>query len=112
MPRYRELNPGYFAIIFFPFHYGVMYGGIGHGSMMLVISLLLIIFEKKFEAMRREKTINEMLDMVHGGRYILLLMALFTVYCVTIYNDVTSLPIQAYGSNYSLVDNASILSMF
>jgi len=35
VPRYREANPAYFATIFFPFLFGVMFGDIGHGSMLL-----------------------------------------------------------------------------
>ena len=31
IPNYREINPGFFTIVTFPFLFGVMFGNIGHG---------------------------------------------------------------------------------
>ena len=36
-----------YAIITFPFLFGVMFGDMGHGLMMLIFASVLIIFEKK-----------------------------------------------------------------
>jgi V-type H+-transporting ATPase subunit a len=33
VPRYKEVNPGLFTLISFPFLFGVMYGDIGHGQL-------------------------------------------------------------------------------
>lgn len=38
IPRYREINPGIFTIITFPFLFAVMYGDIGHGLLLLAFS--------------------------------------------------------------------------
>ena len=45
IPRYKESNPGLFTIITFPFLFGVMFGDIGHGSLLLIFTLYL--FYKK-----------------------------------------------------------------
>ena len=42
IPRYQEINPGYFTIITFPFLFGVMYGDIGHGLILLLFLGLLL----------------------------------------------------------------------
>jgi len=47
---YREVNPGPFAIITFPFIFAVMFGDLGHGFLMLIAGLYLVINEKKFLA--------------------------------------------------------------
>merc|ERR1719273_15398 len=38
--------------------------------------------------------------MVFGGRYMLILMGLFAMYCGIIYNDCASMPLDIYGSRY------------
>ena len=39
IPHYREINPGYFTIITFPFLFGVMFGDIGHGLVVFMVYL-------------------------------------------------------------------------
>ena len=41
VPRYQEANPALFTAVTFPFLFGVMYGDIGHGSILLLGSLYL-----------------------------------------------------------------------
>lgn len=44
VPSYKEINPAVYTIISFPFLFGVMYGDVGHGSVLLAISVFLICF--------------------------------------------------------------------
>ena len=39
IPRYREINPAIFNIVFFPFLFGVMFGDIGHGIIILLFAM-------------------------------------------------------------------------
>ena len=87
IPRYREINPGYFTIITFPFLFGVMFGDIGHGSILLIFAIYLCLFNDKLS---KSKSI---LKPVLFTRYFLLLMGFFAVYCGLLYNDFMSIPL-------------------
>ncbi len=50
MPRYREANPALFTIITFPFLFGMMYGDVGHGSLLCLFGCYLIWNEKELAA--------------------------------------------------------------
>ena len=43
VPRYREINPGLFTIITFPFMFGVMFGDIEHGGLLTLLGLWLVL---------------------------------------------------------------------
>ena len=66
VPRYGELNPAVFTIITFPFLFGVMFGDVGHGLLILVFALYFVRNEPYFEAMR---DMDEMLAYAWHGRY-------------------------------------------
>ena len=95
IPRYREINPGYFTIITFPFLFGIMYGDIGHGLILLLFALYLCIFNKSLS--------KGSLKGFLFARYFLLLMGIFATYCGLLYNDFLSIPVDA-GSCYDRVD--------
>ena len=65
VPRYGELNPAVFTIITFPFLFGVMFGDVGHGLLILVFALYFVRNEPYFEAMR---DMDEMLAYAWHGR--------------------------------------------
>lgn len=50
--RYQEANPAPFSIITFPFLFAVMFGDCGHGLLMFLGALSLVILERKFEKQR------------------------------------------------------------
>ena len=95
IPRYREINPGYFTIITFPFLFGVMYGDIGHGLVLLIFGIYLCVFNEKIS---KSKSI---LKPALFARYFLVLMGFFAVYCGFLYNDFLSIPFN-FKSCYKL----------
>jgi len=44
---YQEVNPGLFAIITFPFLFAVMFGDIGHGTLIFLAAVYMILAEKR-----------------------------------------------------------------
>jgi V-type H+-transporting ATPase subunit a len=47
VPSYMEANPAIFTCVSFPFLFGVMFGDIGHGSLIFFIALSLFIFKDR-----------------------------------------------------------------
>lgn len=94
--RYKEINPGVFTIVTFPYLFGMMYGDIGHGILLLLVSLFFIY---KGLHWRAEK-LNEMVQMLFGGRYLLLLMSLFAIYMGLLYNDFMGFSLNLFRSGY------------
>lgn len=91
--RYREMNPTVFTIVTFPFLFAVMFGDIGHGLLMLMFALYLVLSEKKLE----KSVKNDMVEMAFGGRYMILLMSIFSIYTGFLYNEVFSIPATFFG---------------
>jgi len=96
--RYREVNPAVFTIVTFPFEFGIMFGDVGHGILLLLGAFFFIYMERHWEG----KRINEMFQMIYNGRYQLLLMALFSIYIGSLYNELFALPMN-FGSNWNVV---------
>lgn len=97
MARYKEVNPGVFTIITFPYLFGMMYGDIGHGMLLLGVSLFLIIKGRHWN----EDALNEMIQLLYGGRYLLLLMSLFAIYMGMLYNDFMGFSLNLFSSSYT-----------
>ena len=78
---YREINPALFTIISFPFLFGVMFGDMGHGVIMgssWFMALIAAFMIWKERQMLADKKMNEMVKMLFGGRYIIILMGIFS----------------------------------
>uniref|UniRef100_A0A8C4HVI0 V-type proton ATPase subunit a n=1 Tax=Dicentrarchus labrax TaxID=13489 RepID=A0A8C4HVI0_DICLA len=97
--NYREINPAPYTIITFPFLFAVMFGDMGHGVLMTCVALYLVIRESRLLS---QKSDNEMFNMVFAGRYIILLMGIFSIYTGIIYNDCFSKSLNMFGSGWSV----------
>lgn len=91
--RYQEVNPGVFTIVTFPFLFAVMFGDWGHGICLLLATLVYIFKEKKLSGQK----LGDITEMTFGGRYVILMMALFSIYTGLIYNEFFSVPFELFG---------------
>ncbi|XP_047907771.1 V-type proton ATPase 116 kDa subunit a 1 isoform X3 [Anser cygnoides] len=96
---YREINPAPYTIITFPFLFAVMFGDFGHGILMTLIAVWMVFRESRILS---QKSDNEMFNTVFSGRYIILLMGLFSTYTGLIYNDCFSKSLNMFGSSWSV----------
>ncbi|KAL3850748.1 hypothetical protein ACJIZ3_012630 [Penstemon smallii] len=93
--KYQEANPAVYTIITFPFLFAVMFGDWGHGICLLLGALYLVSREKKLGSQK----LGSFMEMLFGGRYVLLLMSLFSIYCGLIYNEFFSVPFHIFGNS-------------
>mmetsp|Transcript_57520 Transcript_57520/g.66005 ORF Transcript_57520/g.66005 Transcript_57520/m.66005 type:complete len:789 (-) Transcript_57520:339-2705(-) len=98
--RYKEVNPGVFTIITFPYLFGIMYGDVGHGLILTLFAAFLIFMEKSWEG----KPLNEIFAMIFGGRYLLFAMGIFATYIGLLYNDMFGFSTELFTSGYTWPD--------
>ncbi|EFC40495.1 vacuolar proton translocating ATPase [Naegleria gruberi] len=97
IPDYKEMNPAVAAVILFPFLFAVMFGDFGHGILLAAAAIAMVVFEKKLKPIAEN---SELLAMVFQGRYILVLMGLFSIYTGFLYNDGLGLAVDIFPSAY------------
>ncbi|KIM30944.1 hypothetical protein M408DRAFT_327857 [Serendipita vermifera MAFF 305830] len=83
---YQEVNPALFATITFPFLFAVMFGDLGHAILMTTAATLMILFERKLA----KADTGEIIGTFFYGRYIILLMGIFSMFTGLMYNDIFS----------------------
>ena len=88
VPRYKEANPGLFTTVTFPFLFGVMFGDIGHGGIVMAFGLALLLRPHWFP------------KALQNVKYLMFAMGFFAFYCGFIYNDFFAVPLISQPSCY------------
>ena len=91
-PKYKEINPTVFNIVTFPFLFGIMFGDIGHGGLLLLVSIYICLQGDCHD--------SQIIKSAFKIRYMLLMMGFFAFYCGLIYNDMLSLPLDIFETCY------------
>jgi len=91
LPNYQEANAALFTVVTFPFLFGVMFGDVGHGLMVLLIGIL---------AVWKADDIKFSIPTLYVARYMLFMMGLFAVYVGFLYNDAFSLGVNLFASHW------------
>ncbi|KAK3624467.1 H(+)-transporting V0 sector ATPase subunit a [Elasticomyces elasticus] len=92
--KYTEVNPGLPTIVTFPFLFAVMFGDFGHGAIMALAALAMIYWEKPLQRGKQD----ELFGMAFYGRYIMLMMGVFSMYTGLIYCDAFSKELSLFPS--------------
>ena len=98
VPNYQEANPALFTIITFPFLFGVMFGDILHGGIVLAFGIFMCI---NSEQMPKDSIFTP----VKPFRYLILLMGIFAVYAGVMYSDFMAVGVDFFGSHYQPGEN-------
>lgn len=94
--KYTEVNPGLPTLVTFPFLFAVMFGDFGHGILMTCAALAMVVFEQRMS----KSKLNELVAMAFYGRYIMLMMGIFSIYTGLIYNDCFSKALTIFPSQW------------
>lgn len=107
IPTYKEANPATFTVVTFPFLFGVMFGDYGHGSLLMFMGLLMILFES---TLRKSPGMALVLKL----RYLLFMGGFFACYNGLLYNEFFAVPNAWFSSCYNIdtypVSNPAIQS--
>jgi len=77
-----------------------MFGDIGHGAIITVAALYMILAERKLA----KADLGEIIGQFFFGRYIILLMGLFSIYTGFMYNDIFSQTLHIWHSAWSFAE--------
>lgn len=89
IPAPDEINPGVFNLFLVPFLFGSMFGDVGHGLILLFLSIFII--------QKGHKIKSELFEMIYMGRYMMLVCSFATIYFGILYSDFFSLPFNLFN---------------
>merc|ERR1719178_622069 len=104
MARYQEVNPGFFAIAMFPFLFGVMFGDMIHGFLMMLGGFLLIVQERGMTPSKYKRT-SESFKGLYDARWTIFVCGLCAMYMGFIYNEGLSVAFNLFGTGYTYEHN-------
>lgn len=93
VPRYQEANPALFACSTFPFIFGMMYGDIGHGTMLLCAGLFMC-WNSDYLRYNAPGLFN--------ARFMIVQMGVFAIYAGFMYNDLFSIGLELFDSAWKV----------
>lgn len=102
VPQYKEMNPALFTCVSFPFLFGVMFGDICHGSILLSVGIILSVLRRRASEYELSDPQNSLAALLKA-RHLILLMGVFSTYCGFMYNDFASIPLSVFGTCYTEV---------
>lgn len=79
VPSYLEANPALVSTVTFPFYFGMMYGDMGHGSVLLAFALVMVFGNERL----KDTIVAPLLPL----RYMFMFMGICATYCGFLYND-------------------------
>jgi V-type H+-transporting ATPase subunit a len=91
IPKYQEANPALLTVVTFPFIFGMMYGDVGHGGMLLCVGIFLVA---KGESLKYSFTPG------FEARYMVLSLGIFATFAGFMYNDFFSVGLQIFESGF------------
>lgn len=94
VPSYLEANPALVSTVTFPFLFGMMFGDMGHGSVLLAASLVLVFGNDRLK--------DTILGPVLRLRYMFLFMGICATYCGFIYNEFFAMQTEIFTSCYNM----------
>jgi len=96
VPTYLEANPALISMVTFPWLFGMMFGDMGHGSILLAFALVLVFGNSRLK--------DTVLGPVLQLRYILMFLGICATYCGFIYNEFFAMQTNIFASCYNYED--------
>jgi V-type H+-transporting ATPase subunit a len=94
VPTYLEANPAVIAMVTFPFFFGMMFGDMGHGSVVLAGGIYLTLNANNLKSGVAAAFVPY--------RYLFLMMGMMSVYCGFIYNEFFAINTSVFQSCYDV----------
>merc|ERR1712203_111871 len=95
IPGYQEANPALLTVVTFPFIFGMMYGDVGHGGLLLLTGIFLVMKGEQFRFTQ---------PAIFGARYLVLSLGIFATFAGFMYNDFFSIGLPIFSSRWEDLD--------